>query len=535
MSLEKMQQIVSSLAKSLDDNEKLATPILAAKLAKYVEAYPSDQTLGTMSRVIERMASNNTLFIRKSELKSLYNKLYSRNTKFAELFQDELGIKEHTPDIKTYERDEASRLDSYQVADPVLANALTSVFDGGPVKMYSKPLADKALKSVSSTLDAWNLRPSDLSIDDGNDKFLMIKADYETPKGVTSFFVPMEIHNNQVSEAAVFMGNGGPEDLNNNNIKSYLKSNAGSKLKANGTTILGLLTQAYSEKREISNTELALTKLNAVRQGKSEFFQNQIVGQKMAEASVKDVVLPKYGEFESFEKQFTSPYGIAAFQFGEDKIKIGREHISRELSAYGHKNVQVVVTGNDENTIFYGVSLDAGRVGFTVPVKLADGKLTKPSIILCSGTVSSFSKDGVNQLYIDNQSDYKVAAAASPMYSLKPSDLITNIKKALHEGNAEKAEDALNVLSNAGDPKAYAFGFQAFLQGLSGKTAEASSEPTCGMIVKNSTSEHPICGHTGLPVHKTYKDKEGNCRPLYRKGMEEGYEAATFMNHKIFG
>lgn len=535
MSLDKIQQLVSSLAKSLDDNEKIATPILAAKLAKCVDAYPYDQTLGSMSRVIEKMASNNTIFIRKADLKSLYNKLYTRNTKFAELFQDELGVVNSEPVIKKYERDEGTELNNYQVADPVLANALTSVFEGTPLKMYSQALADKALKSVASTLDGWHLRPTSLKIDDGNEKFLMIRADYETPRGVTSFYVPVEITKNKVAEADVFLGNVGPQDLNHTNIKAYITSNAGNKLKANASAILALLTTASSENRGISDAELALTKLNATRQGKSEFFQNQVVGLKVAEASVKDVVLPKYDQFESFEKSWASPTGIAALQFGADKVKVGREHIVRELAGYGHKNTQVTVTGCDDNTIFYAVALDAGRVGFTVPVKLANGKLSKPSVILCNGSVSSFCKEGVNQLYVNNQSDFKVAAAASPLYSLKPSDLITNIKTALYEGNHDKAEDALNVLANAGDDKAYAIGFAVFLQGLGGKTATASAEPTCDKLIKSASSEHPICSHTGLPVHKTYKDKEGNCRPSYRRGMEEGYEAASFMNHKIFG
>lgn len=535
MSLEKIQQLVSSLAKSLDDNEKLATPILSAKLAKYLDVYPQDQTLGAMSRVIEKMASNNTLFIKKADFKSLYGKLYTRNTKVAELFQDELGIVNNEPNIKTYERDDAAQLNPYTVGDPILSNALNSVFDGSPIKMYSQVLANQALKNVASALDACSLRPSSLLIEDGNDKFLMIRAEYETPKGVTSFYVPMEIRSGKIAEASVFMGNSGPQDLDHNNVKSYIKANAGNKLKANGTAILGLLTNAYSENREISAAELALTKLNATRQGKSEFFHNQIVGQKMAEASVKDVQLPKYDQYESFEQSFTSPAGIASFQFGADKVKIGREHIARELSCYGHKNVQVTVTGSDENTIFYSISLDAGRVGFVVPVKLADGKLSKPSVILCNGSVSSFNQEGVNQLYVNNQSDFKAAAAASPQYSLKPSDLIINIKQALQDGNHEKAEDALNVLANTGDTKAYAIGFQSFVQGLSGKIVNASDEPKCNKMIKNASSEHPVCSHTGLPVHKTYIDKEGNCRPLYRKGMEEGYEGAVFNNSKIFG
>lgn len=535
MSLDKIQQLVGSLAKSVEDNQRLATPVLAAKLAKCVEAYPHDQTIGAMARVVDKMASNNTLFIRKAELKALYAKLYSRNTKFAELFQDEMGVVEDTSSVTTMKRDEAVNLNPYEVADPILANALNSVFDKNlPVKMYSQVLADKAKFSVGSTLDSWNLRPSAIDVNDGNDKFLVIKADYETPKGVTSFYVPVEISANKISEASVFMGNSGPQELNYSNIKAYLTTHAGNKLKVNGTGILQVLTSAASENREISDAELALTRLNATRQGKAEFFQNQIVGQKMAEASVKDVELPKYDDVFSFEKTFNSVYGQATLQFGADKVKTAREHIARELVGFGHKNPQITVTGTDDNTIFYGVSLDAGRVAFTVPVKVASGKLAKPTLMLCNGSVSSFDQDGINDLYVNNQTDYKVAAVASPSYGLKPSDLVEQIRQAVAEGNHAKAEDSLNVLANTGDERAYAAGFQALFQGLHSEKTAAPVH-TCSMMIKNSTSEHPVCAHTGLPVHKVYQDKDGNCRPLYRKGMSETYEGASFINAKIFG
>lgn len=537
MSRDKMQKLVGSLVKSIEDNEKLATPILVAKLEKCVAAYPSDQTMGTMARVLGKMALNNTLFIKKSELKDLYIKLYSRNTKFAELFQDELGIVDSPVVPATSQRDESVNVNAYEVGDQVLANALNSVFDKNlPVKMYSQTLADKAAESVTTTLDSWNLKPSSLSVGDGSDKFLVIKADYETPKGITSFYVPVEIKGGKITEAHVFMGNLGPQELNHIAIKSYLTTQAGNKLQINASSILNVLTEASSENREVSDTEIALTKLNASRQGKSEFFQNQIVGQKIAIASndVADVELPKYDEFISFEDQFTSPLGQASLQFGADKVKVGREHIVRELTSYGHKNPQVVVAKSDARTIFYNVSLDAGRVGFTVPVKIASGKITKPNFMLCNGSLASFNQDGINELYVNNSSDFKAAASASPLFGLKPSDLINNVRKAIDEGNHVKAEDALNVLANAGDEKAYATGFQIFMDGL-GYKKEASTDLTCSMMLRNATSEHPICGHTGLPIHKVYQDKEGNCRPLYRRGMEETYEGAIFNNSKIFG
>ncbi len=534
MTLDKIQQLVGSLAQSIDDNEQIATPVLAAKLAKCLVAYPGDQTIGSMARVIEKMADNNTLFIRKADLKSLYNKLYSRNTKFAELFTAELGEVAPPSQVTTMPRDEAKNLNPYQVADQVLANALPSLFDKQlPVKMYSKALAEKAVKSVGSSLDAWGLKPNCLAVDDGNDKFLVIKADYETPKGVTSFYVPVEIHNNQVVEASVFMGNVGPQDLNHSTIKSYVTSQAGNKLKVNASTILGVLTTASTEKREVSDTELAMVRLQANRQGKSEFFADGIVGQKVAEASQKDVQLPKLGEFESFEKQFTTPQGLASWKFGADTIKTAASHITRELLGMGYKAPQVTITGNNDSTIFYGVALDGGKVAFTVPVKLASGKLQKPGLLICNGSASTFDKDGVNALYVNNQSDFKVAAAASPLFNLKPSDLLNNIRLALADGNFSKAEDALNVLAQTGDTKAYATGFQLYKSGLSGQTAVAATE--CSKLIKSASSEHPICSHTGLPAHKVYQDKDGNCRPLYRRGMEDTYEGASFMNSKIFG
>lgn len=536
MSLDKLQQLVGTLNKTIEDNEKLATPILAAKLARCLETYPGDQTIGSMARVIGKMADNKTFYICKADLRNLYHKLHSRNTKFAELFQDELGTVAPLPTPTIMPRDEATQVNPYEVGDQVLSNALDSVFDPQlPVKMYSQVLANKAQSSVISTLDSWNLTPNSIAVDAGSDKFIIIKANYETPKGITSLYVPVEIHNNKIMAGSVFMGNAGPQELNHTNIKTYLTTFAGNKTKVTGAGMLAVLTRAASENREVSDAEIALTKLNATRQGKSEFFQNQIIGQKVTTASRPDVELPKYDEFASFEKSFTSPSGVANFQFGADKVKIAREHIVRELISYGHKNPQVVVTGNDENTIFYGVSLDAGTVGFTVPVKLANGKISNPNLMLCNGSVASFSKDGINTLYVNNQSDYKVAAAASPQFGLKSADLITNIKDALIDGNHAKAEDALNVLANMGDEKAYAYGFHAFITGLSGDKIAAPAS-SCSMVIKNAkVSEHPMCGHTGLPLHKVYQDKDGNCRPMYRKNMDETYEGAVFNNSKIFG
>lgn len=536
MSLDKMQQVIGSLAKKINDNHKIATPVLAKKIARCLDAYPHDQTLGAMSLVIEKMASNNNLFITRGALKSLYHDLYYNNTKFAELFGEELGsvaIKEFSP---TNRDDSSKEIDPYEFGDQALANALGSVFDkGAPLKMYSQKLADKAVYSVATTLDSWGLKPTSLYVSDGSDKFLVLKADYETPKGVTSLYVPVEVVDNKLCEASVFMGNSGPVDLNNTNIKNYVTSNAGNKSKVSGTQILDVLTKAASEQREISDAEMALLKVNSSRKSDGEFYQNQIVGQKLVSEAKADIELPKLGDFDSFEEQFNSSVGTAAFHFGADKVNIARDNIIRDLVSMGHRNPQVALTNHNENTVFYSVSLDSGKVAFKVPVNIVAGVVNKPTVFICNGSISSFDKVGINDLYLNEQTDLKAAAAASQFGLMKSSELVEAVRVSLAEGNQEKAEEALNVLASLGDEKAYAMGFQAYLNGLGQKKAEASCECECTMQIKNGTSKYPICGHTGLPINKVYQDSEGNCRPLYRKGMDESYDGASFMNAKIFG
>jgi len=534
MSLDKIHQLASSLVKSAANNERLAIPLLLIKLNKHLQDFPQDQTLGSIAMVLGRMSKNQTAFIRRADLHSLYTKLHSRNTKFPDLFKEELGLTEIEL-VKSFQRDDSVKpIDTYAGADPVLANALQSAFDNQlPVKMYSQVLAERAQKSVGIILDAWGLNPTSLGVVEGNDKFLIVKADYETPKGITSFYVPVETSNDKLIEPSTFVGTKmGLQPLNHTNIKTYLTTHSGTKLTISASDVLNGLVKAASENREITDVEIAIIKLNAERKKHSEFAANQVIGQKIAEASVKEVNLPKHDEFVSFEKQFTSPAGLAAFQFGTDQIKVAREHLVRELVSFGYKNSQVVVSGHKDQTVFYSVSLDAGKIGFVIPVKIVNGKVIKPTMMICNGSPIAFTSEGINQLYVDNQTDFKAAAAASPMFELKPNELIATIKQAMLEENHSKAQDALNVLRSLGDEKVYALGFQEFLHGLKGKSAPQTS---CSKPIKTAASSHLVCSHTGLPIHKVYQDKDGNCRPLYRQGADETYQGAYFMNAKIFG
>ena len=526
MSLDKFNQLVTATVKSIDDNHKLSTTALTIKLAHAIEVAPHDKTLGQLYRVVEKMSENGTDLIRRADFRNLYNKLFSYGTEAAEIFAEELGITPAASPVTYKERDDSAELPAYEIGDQILANALNSAVDKDtPLKTYAQSTANRALKIVANALELWNLNPQHLSVGSGNEKFIIVKADYDTPKGLTSFYVPVEVVRSDVKEASVFMGNTGPQDLNNTNIRNYITSNAGSQLKIGSEIVLGVLSSTISE------AELALARFNNSSYGTSSFFANSSEGQKIVNAAASEMETTS-DEFESFEKKFESPLGIASWNFGEEKVSAAHRHLARELASFGHSHPQMKLAKSDETTLFYAVSLNGGRVAFTVPVKFANGTMIKPNVLLCNGSVKTFDKAGINELVSENASDIRVAAVSSAMASLKPSEIINNIREAVLEGNLVKAEDALNVLAHGGDEKAYASGFAIYKSALAG--VKPAEETKCSALVKSAVSEHPICSHTGLPAHKVYQDDHGNCRPLYRRGMSETYEGASFMNAKIF-
>ena len=538
MSIDKITKLAQSLVTEMDNNEKFLAPVLASKLVKAAEAYPHDPTIIGLTSVIAKVADKSN-FISRKELKDLYNKFYTRNTKFGEIFASELGEATHLMAPKFANREEEKNLVSTdKLGDQILSNALESVFDNKiPLKMYAKDVAEKAKSVVAETLSIWKLAASNLEINSGNDKFIIVQANYETPKGKVSFFVPVSVVNSKVASPSVFIGNGNPLDLNKDNVKSYILKSAGTKLKISSENVLVALSKAASENREISDTELALARLNASRRQQQEFFSNQVLNQK-AEQEVKEIQLPKYSEFSHLEQKFASPFGIAAFNLGEDKVNLGREVIARNLHSFGIKNAQITVADSNANTVFYAVSLNSGKVAFTVPVKVEDNKVKSPTVMMCQGSLSAFDANGINKLFTQNITDYKAAAVASPNYGLKSSDLVENIRVAMQENNLAKAEDALNVLAESGDSKAYAAGFKVYSSGLKGETAEDITQHpmyNANDFYVNPVSKVSISKQTGLPINKIYIDENGNHRPLYRRAMQESYQGGFFMNYKIFG
>lgn len=522
MSLTKIKQLVENLNKKIEESRQVAVPSLYRKASKYIEMYPEDKTLGALCVVFEKMALNKKMAIKQEELRDLYAKHYTNNTKFASFFAEEMGVTPEVSKIKYASQNVGSV--ELPKEESVLANALRSVFDPTyEFKTFSHKTAGVAVNLIKSALNNWDLKPAHLKVEAGNEKLLIIKADYETPKGLTSFYIPVSTANDKISEASSFIGLFGVQELNINNIKNYIIKSAGVRNKITASDILNL----FETKKEISQAELALIRLKSAKKEDNVFESNSIVGQKVAEASAKDITLPKNKDIGLFAEKFASVNGEAEFLF-KDNVKLARDYIVREILSLGYKNPQVKLLKINASTMYYGVSVP--NVSFTVPVKVANDKMVRPEVILSNGKIASFNKDGILSLASDNSVYIKMSNA----YGMNPATLITEIKKAVAEKNMAKAEDCLNVLQATASEREYNIGLRTFINASSVEPKKEAIKQ-CSMIIKTSTSNKDVCGHTGLPIDKVYQDKHGNCQRLYRQNLDEVNAGVIFTNTKILG
>ena len=535
MSLNDIKKSADVLFKLIEDGEKVALPFFAEKLARASENYPEDYTIGAMSGIVARMASSNKMFITRAEIKDLYKRLYARNTKFSELFSNELGeiVRVAAPQIYNRENEDESLSiinKAYEkLVDPALANALNSAF-GNNVKTYTSVAADEAQTVCLNSFTRCKLSAK-VDVANGREDVIICRASFETPKGKTLVLIPVEIVANRALLPTTFVGNDGPVDFTKANLENYIISNAGKKLSVNDGVLLTALAN-IKDSNEISNVDIALTKLNAEKEAKADFSQGQVLFQKVAsEAKNLVVKTPTYKdpEMQSFADQFETPLGMANFTFGTKAVDASKRFLVNALNSFGLKNPQVSILDATDSSLTYAVSLSGGKVAFRVPVNAKENFL--PNVIISNGGIRDFSLNSIQDLFKLEATDNKAAAIASPLYSLKASELVDAVRISVAEQNYAQAEEALNVLAEVNDDKAYQTAFSIYSNSLAGVK---QAETKCNHIVKSSASTHSLCGHTGLPLHKVYQDKNGNCHPLYRKGMDESYEGASFLNSKIF-
>ena len=342
--------------------------------------------------------------------------------------------------------------------------------------------------------------------------------------------MPVEVKDGAALLPTVFLSRAGFVDLAKEALEEHLLATAGKQFSVDVQKVLEVVSNAKNGSPEpLSEMEIIIAKTRASQGVPSTHTANGILYQEVDKPQL-DIEPPHLPEADKFAKKLASPAGVAEFTFGKQAVDTCRKMLKQALGNFGYQNSNIAVADADSSTVFFAVSVD-NKAGFKVPMKVVDRNIQFPAFVVSSGGMYDFSKQGISAILASEDVDSKMIAAASPSYALKPSELTEQVRSAMIDGNMALAEDALTVIQESGDIVAFKNAFAIYKDGLSGKLV---SEPCrCSLQRKIAYSKYVICGHTNLPVHKVYQDKNGDCHPLYRKNIAEA-ESASFMHSKVY-
>lgn len=450
MNLKNLATVIKSVSDSIEKNEQLLLPSLAIRAKKAAENYPYDSSLVMASQVLSKMAESKP-FITKAEFESMYHKLTSSSSLLGEVFAEELGRKEQKSTVKTYNRaGEGTALNDYEVvADPVLANALKSAFDGsGEYKLYSQASAERAERICQAGLLEVGLPAKKVSVFCGQEDLILCQASYETPKGLCNVIVPIEIKNGSALMPTIFLGVNAFVDLQPETLKAHVLATAGKSYHVDGEGILRVLSTAKNGVKKIaSEVDMAAIRIKAAKGDSSMLFDmNGIVGMKVADPveAYKEPEAEKTQEHFDFAKRVTSPDGAARFIHGDKLVEAGRNVVTSKLVEFGYRHPQVKVADFSEKQIKYAVSIGVNSA-IMAYVDVTSGAAI-PKIAIASGEIRDFTAEGIKDLFENTKPDTRALAASSMSSGLKSSELVQQVRDAVNEGNLLKAEDAINVL-----------------------------------------------------------------------------------------
>lgn len=502
MNLDKLNELVGSIKKDLG-NEQFSTAILANKIAASAVANPNDMTLRMMSNVLQKMASDGRPFIQRDQLQGLYKQFYSRNTQADSVLSDELALEsktlKNTYASKSYAKERTSKSVLSNVYEGILDKEFTPSF-------YDKKVASHAAALVVEYLDGQGLTAK-AEVINGTPDTILTLASVQTPKGITSFYVPVELSGTVALVPNRFISHYGSADFKF--ASAYVLQHTGEQVKVASDVVFNSLLK--KEAKDISKVDLAVAqkRMNDSKAVEAENLKTTI-------ANVAKPAKHKYSAYVpvdtiAFSKKLATASGSAELEFGSGIVRQAGEAITATLRTMGFKPLALEVAGTSKNTLKFAVKV--ANASFFVPVKVDGDKVFNPQVIINNGNIASFSKDTVNALVRGVLSDSRALNAIASSSTISANDLMTEFKTSIASNNIDRAEEVLGYLQ-VKSPSGYKEAVALFMDSLSGNTKVADG---CTSYFVGKNSAYPTCNHTGLPMNKVAQDKDGKCYALTSK------------------
>lgn len=539
MDFNELKNALSTLASELDSSEKFFAGALAERAKKAALNDPTDAPVCSAAKILSDWAVKKPL-ISRGELNKVYDSLYSNGTDLGEIFKEELNRPALATPKRTEREKEAVFLTqkNANAGDPLLVSALESLLENKTPRFYSRDMEKEARRACRKELEKIDAIPKDISTFIGSPDCIICTAGFETPHGVSNALIPVEFKNQIAVPPNMFFSPVGFVDLTKNALDNHISITKGKSYKVDGKNLLKVIATARNPlQKPMSKVALAAYQM------KTDQGQETKLTGDLVYAAVDAPEVEKAAKFEielsqedlSFQERLNSPLGIGQYYHGKEAIETAFNSIQDKLATFNYKNPQISLRNVKEDGLEFAVSLD-GQQGITVPIKIEAGRIYPPKIAIASGKIASFTPAGLRDLRSE-KIDGRLMAQASPAYGTKPQEVMELLKTALQNNNLAAAEELANVLASQ-DIGLYRKAIKEMGKYFSGElvkeAAEKENEPTCSFIMEHGHSKEALCGHLNLPLKKVYQDENGDCRPLYRKGMRDASNPVAFLNHRIF-
>lgn len=517
-------------AQQVVDSEHFLLGVLAVRARKLAETHPYDQCVLGMSNYLNKRAESQAE-ITRGELKSVYAKMYTPNSPFAQVFASELGqTAELTgPKYIQHSPQEGQPLVPAVVETNPLLGQLTQAFDHTSSGL-TPALGTAACKTVLAELNRQNLPPQKLVAVAGQEDLILCQASYDTPKGVVQVLIPVEMRGTKALLPTIFLSSLGCLDLNAKDLEEHILASAGKSFRVDVAQTLRFLSQVKNGTlRPVSEVEKIVRQASAKREIKPVLDAPLVLIELEPEAPTVPVLeLEIPAEIQSVADSLTSAAGQAEFLFGAKSVRTGAALVAQAFQTLGEPRVQLRVASVREEGPVWAVT--AGSLAVKVPVKMNKNSVSAPSVCLAGGQIFPLTLKGLAQARQQTPSA-PLQAVASAAYDLKPSQLLEQLKVAMIQNNYAQAEDVLNVLEHKGDQRAIVAARAIYRAGLKGELGTISK---CAATYRTAASTQDICSHTHLPVNKVYQDEQGQCHPAWRRGTNLQVEGGYFCDHKVF-
>jgi len=520
---------IASEINAFMDNGDFVTSALSKKASDLTNLYPHDPTVTGMARTLAGMQSRQEL-ISKNEFVKLYNRFYTPNNQFVSSFKKELGIKDASDlaaeAAKKIEKEKQSIKEnaaapSRQKADTLLASALEKILEGGKKEFegYTKKQEANAVDCVSQCLsDMIPEMKCKLSVDAGNRKVVVVRGDFNTPKGRSSIYIPVEIlDNDECICLGVFVGTDGVDDLSKRALISSIKKSVGKPARYTGRLILSaIMSKSGEQSKKVSNLELFFIEKKYAAASPNFYSTDTFLDTERKFFDGKPffqeetfLPRPKFAGEEKFSEKLGSRSVQAEMKFGKEKILEAQKEIYSQLTRMNQRPYSIKVQSHNPSSVSFTIAL-ASNAAIEMIAEIKDNKVQVAPYFTHDEVKYAFTADSFAKVAASEMAPAS-RAVHSPLYAQRAEEVLQIIAKSAQEGDMKTAEDGLNVIAQK-HPKFQSVAYETFRNALLPNVA-----PKCAKMVSRASSIYPICAHTGLPVKDTFVDADGLCRPLYRR------------------